>query len=273
MHIVATNVCVWIRTLVLESIKEITLYHQRRGPSPEDDSIRRHTMKNARTVMGTHLEPDFDWEPLHSNMNLQEASSAESPANILSRIVKSTAQGVTEGLAEDLDNPTPTTTSSPTTTIAHTTTTFLRKLKRATSAPTTDRNIHNHHNNYTFPTNSNLNPSFYFCPLLLHPQPLQLPPPPTTTTTTTTTESIFSNLFGFDQHSYQTYSELAHNATNSLDQTVENLNSLYPQAFTAFQAINVSNSLMVQAADELISWGPLFRIQLPTYIPSSLNTA
>lgn len=31
MHVVATNLCVWIRTLVLESLKEITQYHQRLG--------------------------------------------------------------------------------------------------------------------------------------------------------------------------------------------------------------------------------------------------
>ena len=28
MHVVATNICVWIRTLVLEYIKEITIYHR-----------------------------------------------------------------------------------------------------------------------------------------------------------------------------------------------------------------------------------------------------
>lgn len=31
MHVVATNLCVWIRTLVLESIKEITKHHQKMG--------------------------------------------------------------------------------------------------------------------------------------------------------------------------------------------------------------------------------------------------
>lgn len=36
MHIVATNVCVWIRTLVLEALKEITNYHRNRGISTED---------------------------------------------------------------------------------------------------------------------------------------------------------------------------------------------------------------------------------------------
>lgn len=28
MHVVATNICVWIRTLVLEYLKEITIYHK-----------------------------------------------------------------------------------------------------------------------------------------------------------------------------------------------------------------------------------------------------
>lgn len=31
MHVVATNICVWIRTLVLESIKEITQLHRNQG--------------------------------------------------------------------------------------------------------------------------------------------------------------------------------------------------------------------------------------------------
>lgn len=39
MHIVATNVCVWIRTLVLEALKEITQYHYNRGVSTEDGII------------------------------------------------------------------------------------------------------------------------------------------------------------------------------------------------------------------------------------------
>lgn len=31
MHVVATNVCVWIRTLVLETLKDITVYHKSLG--------------------------------------------------------------------------------------------------------------------------------------------------------------------------------------------------------------------------------------------------
>ncbi|KAL0268551.1 UNVERIFIED_CONTAM: hypothetical protein PYX00_010452 [Menopon gallinae] len=68
MHIIATNLCVWIRTLVLESLKEITLYHQRNVQAGFDtpekgilrESIRQHTLRNAGSVLGTHLvRPDI----------------------------------------------------------------------------------------------------------------------------------------------------------------------------------------------------------------------
>ena len=35
----ATNVCVWIRTLVLEGLKEITTYYRNKGVSTEDGII------------------------------------------------------------------------------------------------------------------------------------------------------------------------------------------------------------------------------------------
>lgn len=59
MHICATNICVWIRTLVLESLKEITFYYRRRPATSDEgdtilDSIRSHTLKHAGTVLGTH---------------------------------------------------------------------------------------------------------------------------------------------------------------------------------------------------------------------------
>ncbi|CAH0561215.1 unnamed protein product [Brassicogethes aeneus] len=60
MHVVATNICVWFRTLVLEYIKEITNYHRRMSndtiPSvaPFAESIRKHTLRNANTILGTH---------------------------------------------------------------------------------------------------------------------------------------------------------------------------------------------------------------------------
>ncbi|XP_050315029.1 uncharacterized protein LOC126749386 isoform X13 [Anthonomus grandis grandis] len=68
MHVVATNLCVWIRTLVLEYIKEITIYHRDllngtsvspTNTAPFAESIKQHTLRNANTILGTHLaKPD-----------------------------------------------------------------------------------------------------------------------------------------------------------------------------------------------------------------------
>ncbi|XP_047519171.1 proton channel OtopLc isoform X2 [Pieris napi] len=65
MHVVATNICVWIRTLVLESLKEITDYHLKnpQGVSGEGvlgiktvlkfaEAIRKQTLRHAGRVLG-----------------------------------------------------------------------------------------------------------------------------------------------------------------------------------------------------------------------------
>ncbi|CAK1551670.1 unnamed protein product [Leptosia nina] len=65
MHVVATNICVWIRTLVLESLKEITDYHVKnpQGISGEGvlgiktvlnfaEVIRKHTLRHSGRVLG-----------------------------------------------------------------------------------------------------------------------------------------------------------------------------------------------------------------------------
>ncbi|ETN64369.1 otopetrin [Anopheles darlingi] len=128
MHIVATNICVWIRTLVLESLKEITAYHRRRGPEPEDsailENIRQHTLRNAGMVMGTELGPsgDTEWEPISVNLNAHEELSSPDATSVLSRIV----QGTTTLLMAATTTTTSTTTTStaaPTTTSTTTTTT------------------------------------------------------------------------------------------------------------------------------------------------------
>ncbi|KAL1505392.1 hypothetical protein ABEB36_004967 [Hypothenemus hampei] len=70
MHVVATNLCVWIRTLVLEYIKEITIYHREllkttltlptTTLAPFAESIKQHALRNANTVLGTHVaKPDL----------------------------------------------------------------------------------------------------------------------------------------------------------------------------------------------------------------------
>lgn len=61
MHVMATNICVWIRTLVLESMREITVYYIARGIEPEKNPIaedlRQHTLVHAGMTMGTELGP------------------------------------------------------------------------------------------------------------------------------------------------------------------------------------------------------------------------
>ncbi|XP_041972635.1 proton channel OtopLc-like isoform X2 [Aricia agestis] len=51
MHVVATNICVWIRTLVLESLKEITDFHVR-NPQGVPGVIRKHTLRHSGKVFG-----------------------------------------------------------------------------------------------------------------------------------------------------------------------------------------------------------------------------
>jgi Otopetrin len=59
MHIFATNICVWIRTLVLESLKEITVYYLDRVDEPEKspmaENLRLHTLSHAGQTMGVEF--------------------------------------------------------------------------------------------------------------------------------------------------------------------------------------------------------------------------
>lgn len=106
MHICATNICVWIRTLVLESLKEITIYHQGRAPNPEDNAIlqniRQHSLRHAGTVMGTHNGPNSDWEMINNSQQRERSVDAyQLPShggNLLSRIVQSTARTITDAI-------------------------------------------------------------------------------------------------------------------------------------------------------------------------------
>lgn len=66
MHVVATNICVWIRTLVLESLKEVTAYYIGRRDQPENNQIaedlRQHTLIHAGMTMGTELGPGMSFK-------------------------------------------------------------------------------------------------------------------------------------------------------------------------------------------------------------------
>ncbi|KAF5282178.1 hypothetical protein FQR65_LT02875 [Abscondita terminalis] len=59
MHVVATNICVWIRTVVVEYLKEITIHYKNLNSTLQEGilaaSIRLHALRNANSVLGTHL--------------------------------------------------------------------------------------------------------------------------------------------------------------------------------------------------------------------------
>ncbi|XP_066145093.1 proton channel OtopLc isoform X6 [Euwallacea fornicatus] len=158
MHVVATNLCVWIRTLVLEYIKEITVYHRDllnatavvpTEIAPFAESIRQHTLRNANTILGTHLaRPDFVPSSTIASTttarHLLAATVAATPHNF-KRIITTTARSVHPYFNNFV---TPTTTLRPTTTrnvFTSTPAAMWRMLKssaapfvqQTTTAPTT----------------------------------------------------------------------------------------------------------------------------------------
>ncbi|XP_050330328.1 proton channel OtopLc isoform X12 [Bactrocera neohumeralis] len=210
MHVVATNICVWIRTLVKESLLEITLYHQRREPDPEASSIaksiRQHALRHAGTVLRTHAGPNEEFEVLDGEDLLP--ANAYKTDNVLSKLVRKTVDGISKSLGMGaaagananaalttlLTSTTKPLTSTITTTTTTTTTqrpyfttpsyqwqstTMARKLKKfitSTTAATT--------------TTLGTTPTTPSTTTMLASSPIT-----TTTTTTTTTETPFRHHF------------------------------------------------------------------------------
>ncbi|KAH8386758.1 hypothetical protein KR093_002396 [Drosophila rubida] len=100
MHVVATNICVWIRTLVKESLLEITIYHQKREADPEASSIahsiRQHALRHAGTVLRTHAGPNSEFEVLDGEDLLPK--SVYKSDNVLSKLVRNTVDGISKSL-------------------------------------------------------------------------------------------------------------------------------------------------------------------------------
>lgn len=249
MHICATNICVWIRTLVSESLNEITLYYQIRGPIPEKspilETIRTHTQRNAPVVLGTHFRPDNDWEPLNLNIrgNSHEIIDQDhKPGNILPRMVQSTARAAIDAFTNVVNADT-TTTSSPyrmpvtTSTSTSTTTeepttletsTMIRKLKKFISSTTSTTILPSTVEPSTadrYETTTTSSPIADIFSTFASSTPAPTP-------STTTPESIFHNFFGAMENAYQ-HSGLAHNDTSSNERTFESYESLIPQALVA----------------------------------------
>lgn len=54
-------------------------------------------------MLGTHLEPDNQWEPISANLNVGEGTNVEAPqSNILNRIVRSTVGDYVDSTPETL---------------------------------------------------------------------------------------------------------------------------------------------------------------------------
>ncbi|XP_050746577.1 proton channel OtopLc isoform X12 [Drosophila biarmipes] len=145
MHVVATNICVWIRTLVKESLLEITIYHQKNEPeagaSSIAHSIRQHALRHAGTVLRTHAGPNNEFEVLDGEDLLPK--DGYKGDNVLSKLVRNTVNGISKSLGMGGDqvfaSTSTTTTRAPFTTPNYQwhSTTMARKLKKFITSATT----------------------------------------------------------------------------------------------------------------------------------------
>lgn len=148
MHVVATNICVWIRTLVKESLLEITIYHQKREADPDASSIahsiRQHALRHAGTVLRTHAGPNSEFEVLDGEDVLPK--NVYKSDNVLSKLVRNTVDGISKSLGmgggsvatSSSSTTTTTTTRAPFTTPGYQwhSTTMARKLKKFITSTT-----------------------------------------------------------------------------------------------------------------------------------------
>ncbi|XP_017870455.1 PREDICTED: uncharacterized protein LOC108618807 isoform X9 [Drosophila arizonae] len=147
MHVVATNICVWIRTLVKESLLEITIYHQKREADPDASSIahsiRQHALRHAGTVLRTHSGPNTEFEVLDGEDVLPK--NVYKSDNVLSKLVRNTVDGISKslGMGGDITSTSTTSTTTTTTRAPYTTpgyqwhsTTMARKLKKFITSTT-----------------------------------------------------------------------------------------------------------------------------------------
>ncbi|XP_048511607.1 proton channel OtopLc isoform X3 [Athalia rosae] len=139
MHVVATNLCVWIRTLVLESLKEITQYHQRLGQEEAGvlESIKQHSLRNAGAILGTEPRDlaQLREAPIGSRISTTAATLATTTVPPIGRTLRTTVKAIASALtttaATTLTPWTTTTTTTTTTTMLPPTTTYPRPITRS----------------------------------------------------------------------------------------------------------------------------------------------
>lgn len=164
MHVVATNLCVWIRTLVLESIKEITQLHRNQGrteagilggyhltlcvlvlilmsrslffekltstllpPFTPPASIKDHTLRHAGAILGERPR-ELDNLRLGSTPHANKfARTVATTVSSFGRVARSTVQPVVRSVAS--------TTTTPATPIAHSSTPWPHPISTMASMP------------------------------------------------------------------------------------------------------------------------------------------
>ncbi|XP_012232098.1 proton channel OtopLc isoform X6 [Linepithema humile] len=142
MHVVATNLCVWIRTLVLESLKEITQYHKKLGQVQAGilESIKQHSMRNAGAILGTEPRDmaQLREAPLIASQRSTTvaptviASTTSTTVTALGRVMRTTARSIMDAVTTP-DATSTSTWTTPSTTTASTTTFALPNLTTSTA--------------------------------------------------------------------------------------------------------------------------------------------
>lgn len=209
MHVVATNLCVWIRTLVMETLKEITNYYHNRT-NPEDnvflEHLRQNIKQNEGLILGEEqrtLPPDAEWEPipLQRSLNLQDVVSGES--NLLQKIVE-----VTTGAID--------------------TTTKEFRTTTTTTVPSTTKTVFN--NLFNFLTTQSTTPSTTLATEATTQETTLASTVASTLKTTAATSTEFFRELVDDGETFMNYRK---NATSNLESTFESLESLFPEPLFA----------------------------------------
>ncbi|XP_033210631.1 proton channel OtopLc isoform X6 [Belonocnema kinseyi] len=148
MHVVATNLCVWIRTLVLETLKDITVYHKTLGRKDIGllSSIKDHTIHNADGILGLEPRDMGQLRRLPSYLTTMKPPTAiravKTTVASIGRVARTTARAVARAATTATTTTTEawrTTSTTPSTTTSTTTTTAFPTMptREPTTAATT----------------------------------------------------------------------------------------------------------------------------------------
>lgn len=165
-------------------------------------------------VLGTHLEPDNQWEPISANLNVGEGTNVEAPqSNILNRFVRSTVGDFVEATPESLAASSTSESS------------MLAKLQQLPGLVKDSLSSGENGNN-----NSGESTSTLASLLSVFSSSSTSTAAPTTTTTTATTTVASTTAASILNNLYQTFGV---RNTTTVESSFESLDSLFPEALTA----------------------------------------